>query len=130
MPVARDLSAGFRPDSELTEPARRRRFTGEHTIWPWVSYLASILAAAYEDFEQRVGVARDGVGSKQDRVREYIVPTSASRIQAPGYRAGARRSQHGNDPPHAHELRDSNGIRAEGSRPRARWRRLDTPASS
>lgn len=31
--------------------------TAENAIWPWVSYLASILSGAYDDFEQRVAAA-------------------------------------------------------------------------
>lgn len=34
--------------------SQRRWHEGEHDIWPWISYLARILAGAYEDFEQRV----------------------------------------------------------------------------
>src|SRR5439155_21854265 len=45
----------------------------EHTIWPWVSYLASILSGAYDDFEERVAAARGTVGSKQERVRQYTL---------------------------------------------------------
>ena len=45
----------------------------EHTIWPWTSYLAAVMAGAYEDFEGRVARERDSAGSKQARVRRYIL---------------------------------------------------------
>ncbi len=47
--------------------------TGDHTIWLWVSYLAAILAGAYDDFEQRVSEARATAGSKQGRAQTYIL---------------------------------------------------------
>jgi hypothetical protein len=47
---------------------------GEHTIWPWTEYLASTLAAAYDDFEALVGARRHlSTLSKQERVREYVL---------------------------------------------------------
>jgi Fic family protein len=102
--------------------------TGEHTIWPWVTYLASVLVAAYEDFEQRVARERDSAGSKQDRVREYILE------QAPEYfrRRDIERALPGISAATVrlvlNELRDTDRIRAEGSGPSARWIRLDHPA--
>jgi Fic family protein len=98
---------------------------GEHVIWPWVSYLASILAAAYEDFEQRIALARETVGNKQDRVRDYILqqaPTEFRRREIeralPGISQATIRLI-------LNELRDSQQIRAKGSGPNARWIRLE-----
>lgn len=46
----------------------------EHTIWPWVEYLTSALAATYERFEGRVASGREAEGSnKQERIRNYIL---------------------------------------------------------
>jgi Fic family protein len=39
--------------------------TGEHNIWPWISYLASILTVAYDDFEASVAAAGESVGNKR-----------------------------------------------------------------
>lgn len=54
--------------------AQRQWHEGEHTIWPWVDYLAAILAASYDEFETRVAGARGlGTLSKQERVRAYVL---------------------------------------------------------
>ena len=42
--------------------------SSERMIWPWVSYLASVLSVAYDDFEASVAAARDTVRNKQQRV--------------------------------------------------------------
>ncbi|RZU72582.1 Fic family protein [Micromonospora kangleipakensis] len=40
--------------------------------WPWLSYFVNILATAYRTFAQRAASDRAD-GSKQDRVRDYVV---------------------------------------------------------
>lgn len=40
--------------------------------WPWLSYFVKVLARSYERFEQRA-VSDRSTGTKQDRVREYVV---------------------------------------------------------
>ncbi|MGH7867391.1 MAG: Fic family protein, partial [Candidatus Dormibacteraceae bacterium] len=99
--------------------------TGEHTIWPWVSYLASILSAAYEDFEERVGLARASVGSKQERARKYILQQAPDEFR----RRDLERALPGVSPATIrlalNELRDAQKIQVEGSGPSASWRRLD-----
>lgn len=40
--------------------------------WPWLKYFVSILASAYQAFAERTASARSS-GSKQDRVRDYIL---------------------------------------------------------
>lgn len=98
--------------------------TREHSIWPWVSYLVSVLAGAYEDFEQRVAVVSDATGSKQDRVRHYILEQAPLEFRRreieralPGISNATIRLV-------LNELRDTGQIRADGSGPGARWRRL------
>jgi len=105
--------------------SQRGWHSGEHTIWPWVSYLASVLAAAYEDFEQRVARERESAGNKQDRVREYVLQQAPAEFRRrdieralPGVSIATVRLV-------LNELRDANRIRVEGSGPGARWRRLD-----
>ena len=47
---------------------------GEHTIWPWVEYLAAILADSYDQFEARAAGARGlWTLSKQERVRVHVL---------------------------------------------------------
>lgn len=95
----------------------------EHTIWPWASYLARILADAYDDFEQRVAAERQRPASKQDRVRDYILNQAPAAFQRrdveralPGVSQATIRLV-------LSDLRDARQIRAEGSGPGARWRR-------
>ena len=97
---------------------------GEHSIWPWISYLARILADAYEDFEQRVAAAGESTGSKQDRVRDYILGQAPKVFRRrdieralPGVSQATIRLVLG-------ELRDEGKIETEGSGRGARWRRL------
>ncbi len=98
--------------------------TGEHTIWPWISYLASILAGAYDDFEQRVAQARDTVGSKQDRVRTHILEQAPAEFR----RRDIERALPGISPATVrlvlNELREQGRITVDGGGPGARWRRV------
>lgn len=97
---------------------------GAHDIWPWITYLVRILAAAYEDFEDRVASARSQAGSKQARVREYILehaPESFRRRDIeralPGISDATVRLVLG-------ELRSEGRIASEGAGRGSRWRRL------
>lgn len=97
--------------------------TAQHTIWPWVTYLATILAGAYDDFEQRVADAGETVGSKQDRVRRHILEQAPAEFR----RRDIERAMPGVSPATIrlvlNELRDSGKITVEGGGPGARWRR-------
>lgn len=100
----------------------------EHTIWPWITYLASILASAYDDFESRVAEARQTTGGKQDRVRRYISEQAATEFRRrdieralPGVSTATIRLV-------LNELRDAGMIEATGSGAGARWRRLGSDA--
>lgn len=48
---------------------------GQHTIWPWITYLIEILADAYESFEQRVAADQRNQRkmTKQERVRVHVL---------------------------------------------------------
>jgi Fic family protein len=103
--------------------SQRGWHAGEHDVWPWSMYLAQVVAGAYEDFELRVAAADEPEGSKQDRVRRYILE------QAP---AVFRRREIERAMPEVspatirlviNALRDSEEILAEGAGPSARWRR-------
>lgn len=97
--------------------------TAQHTIWPWVTYLATILAGAYDDFEQRVADAGETVGSKQDRVRRHILEQAPAEFR----RRDIERAMPGVSPATIrlvlNELRDSGKITVEVGGPGARWRR-------
>jgi Fic family protein len=97
---------------------------GVHDIWPWTSYLARILADAYEDFEQRLADAGEILTSKQEQVRDYILR------QAPAVfrRREVERALPGISPATVRlvltELRDAQLIEARGTGAGARWHRL------
>ena len=103
--------------------------TGQHTIWPWVAYLASILSIAYDDFETSVAAARDTVGNKQERVRKYILEQAPPEFRRreveramPGISLATIRLV-------LNELRDEGQIAVDGGGPGARWRRLSSAAA-
>jgi Fic family protein len=54
-------------------------YEAEHTIWPWVEYISTVLADAYDAFEQRVA-AEQGADAlpKQERVRVYVLEHAPS----------------------------------------------------
>jgi Fic family protein len=104
--------------------SQRNWHDGRHDIWPWTLYLARILANAYDDFERHVATAGRHLGSKQDRVRDYILQQSPREFRRrdveralPGVSAATIRLV-------INELRDAQQIRTEGSGAGARWRRL------
>jgi len=45
---------------------------GTHSVWPWSSYFLDRTAQAYERFGDRVA-AGTSVGTKQDRIRDYVL---------------------------------------------------------
>jgi Fic family protein len=96
----------------------------EHSIWPWTSYLAHILAGAYDDFEQRVAAAGERGASKQDRVRDYILHQAPREFR----RRDIERALPDISPATIRlvlgELRDARQIKPEGSGPGARWHRI------
>ncbi|MQA77526.1 MAG: Fic family protein [Streptosporangiales bacterium] len=53
---------------------------GESDPWPWLGYLTTILAGAYERFGDRAAAARSG-GTKQDRVRDYVLRHAPARFR-------------------------------------------------
>ena len=97
---------------------------GEHSIWPWTSYLVQVLADAYASFENRVTTAGRSSGGKQERARAYILRQSPA-----GFRKrDVERALPGISPATIrlvlNELRDAGKIRLEGSGPAARWHRV------
>jgi Fic family protein len=104
--------------------SQRRWHEGEHDLWPWATYLIRIVAAAYEDFEQRVAGAKEEVGGKQERARAYILEEAPAEFR----RRDIERALPGISPATIrlalNDLRDGGRIRAEGSGPASRWRRL------
>jgi Fic family protein len=98
--------------------------TREHTIWPWVGYLGSILSGAYDDFEQRVAAARATGGNKQDRARAYILEQAPVSFR----RRDLERALPGVSPATIrlvlNQLRDEGRITVDGGGAGARWQRV------
>lgn len=106
--------------------SQRQWHQGEHDIWPWITYLAGSVATAYEVFESRVASAKSETGTKQQRVRGYILehaPESFRRRDVaravPGVSEATIRLV-------LAELREEGRIESQGSGPGAKWRKLST----
>ncbi|MGB7587120.1 MAG: Fic family protein [Solirubrobacterales bacterium] len=104
--------------------SQRNWHEGEHDVWPWITYLARVLASAYDDFEQKVAAAGEQSGNKQERVRDYILNEAPARFRRrdveralPGISLATIRLV-------LTELRDSGQIKPEGSGAGARWTRM------
>lgn len=96
-----------------------------HEVWPWITYLAEILASAYRAFEERVAAARSqSGGNKQERVREYVLEHAPSAFR----RRDIERALPGISDATVRlvlaELREEGRIRSEGAGRGARWQRL------
>lgn len=104
--------------------SQRRWHQGEHDVWPWISYLAGILAAAYDEFEERIAAARTWTGGKQERVREHVLHHGPSEFR----RRDVERALPGVSEATVNlvlaELRAEGRIVSEGTGRGARWRRL------
>lgn len=103
--------------------SQRNWHDGNHDIWPWTSYLASILAGAYDAFEQRVAAAGENVGGKQERVRDYILRQGPLTFR----KRDIERALPGVSPATIrlvlNQLRDAHRIHLQGSGPGSRWSR-------
>ncbi|MGA9285817.1 MAG: Fic family protein [Solirubrobacteraceae bacterium] len=104
--------------------SQREWHDGTHSVWPWVGYLSKVLADAYDDFEQRVADSREVAGTKQDRVRDYILSQAPAEFRRrdierafPGTSAATIRLVFNG-------LRDAGQIASRGTGSGARWRRL------
>ncbi len=108
---------------ETLYDSQRNWHEGQHDVWPWITYLARILASAYDDFEMRLASTQERPGSKQDQVREYILRQAPARFR----RRDVERAMPGISLATIRlvlaELRDAGLIVAEGSGPGARWSR-------
>lgn len=97
---------------------------GLHSLWPWTSYLGRVLADAYDAFDQRVAAAGTTVGSKQDRVREYILDQAPAEFRRRDIERALPDVSSATIRLVLSELRDAHLVKAEGSGPGARWHRL------
>lgn len=95
----------------------------EHDVWPWLTYFVSLLNEAYGRFEE--GAAADrSTGSKQDRVREFVLDHAPEffvigdvRVALPGISDQTIRLA-------LDALRKDGRVRSEGTGRAATWHRL------
>lgn len=53
---------------------------GGHELWPWAAYLLARLGEAYDRFEARMAAGVSG-GTKQERVRDYVLSTGPAEFR-------------------------------------------------
>lgn len=94
---------------------------GQHDIWPWTSYLARVLAGAYDDFEDRVASAADETGSKQDRVRNYVLTQAPTEFRRRDIERALPEVSPATVRLVLNALRDAGQIAAHGGGPSATW---------
>ncbi|HEY9556882.1 MAG TPA: Fic family protein, partial [Acidimicrobiales bacterium] len=95
---------------------------GQHSIWPWTTFLLERLATAYERFEARI-LEVSGSGSKQERARRHILDHAASTFTIADLRRALPGTSDATIRVVLTELRDSGHIEREGSGRGAVWRR-------
>lgn len=108
--------------------SQRRWHQGEHDVWPWVSYLAGILASAYDEFEERMATARAWTGGKQERVREHVLRHGPSEFRRRDVERALPGVSEATISLVLAELRAEGRIVSEGTGRGASWRRLVPPA--
>lgn len=108
------------------ERSQRNWHSGEHSIWPWTEYLVTVLAEAYDDFENRVAAGRGAEGAtKQERIRQWVLEEAPRE-----FRLGeVRRAVPGVSDPTIRlalrALRDEGRLRSESVGMGAKWLRIE-----
>jgi Fic family protein len=94
---------------------------GEHTIWPWVTFLARTIEAAYVDFGQQLASSREQSGGKQERVRDYILEEAPAEFRRRDLERALPGISNATIRLALNHLRDTGKIKVVGSGPSARW---------
>jgi Fic family protein len=97
--------------------------TGEHDITPWLEYFLGIVAAAYKEFESRVGVVA-GRGSKREAIRQFVRQSIADEFAVADVRRAAPAASQSYISKTLASMRDEGVIEPIGAGKNARWRRL------
>ncbi len=103
--------------------SQRNWHEARHDIWPWISYLAQILAGAYDDFQARVVAAAESEGSKQERVRRYMLEEAPLEFRRRDIEGALPEVSSATVRLVLNALRDEGEIAPLGGGPSARWRR-------
>ncbi|HMJ36763.1 MAG TPA: Fic family protein [Baekduia sp.] len=98
---------------------------GEHDLGPWLNYFLGVVAAAYNEFEERVGVV-GGRGAKRASIEQYIRSSVSSEFTVGEVRQAAAGASDSYINKVFAELRDAGIIERIGSGRSAKWRRLRT----
>ena len=73
------------------EQSQRNWHEGDHDIWPWTTYLITVLGEAYDDFEERVAAGRGSeAGTKQERVRYWVLNEAPAEFRIADARIAAQ----------------------------------------
>jgi Fic family protein len=91
--------------------------------WPWLEYFVGHIADAYAVFEQRAANARGG-GTKQDRVREFVLRHSAEAFRISDIRSALPGVSDQTMRLVLEKLRTEGVIAADGTGRSTTWRRL------
>jgi Fic family protein len=110
--------------------SQRNWHDGRHDVWPWIAYLAEILASAYDDFEKRVAAGSSRTGSKQDQAREQILSHVPETFRRRDIERGLPGISDATIRLVLAELRDEGKVVAEGTGRGARWRRIARTSGS
>jgi Fic family protein len=97
--------------------------TDEHNITPWLDYVLGIIAAAYKEFESRVGVVA-GRGSKREAIRQFVRQSIADEFTVADVRRAAPAASQSYISKTLAKMRDEGLIEPTGTGTSARWRRL------
>jgi hypothetical protein len=95
---------------------------GSADVWPWLAYFVRIVARAYERFTQRAASWRTS-GSKQDRVREYVLYHAAPIFRIADIRAALPGISDQTIRLALDTLKREGAVTAEGTGRSATWRR-------
>lgn len=97
--------------------------TGEHDVTPWLEYFLGIVAAAYKEFESRVGIVA-GRGSKREAIRQFVRQSIAAEFTVADVRRAAPAASQSYISKTLATMRDEGLIEPVGAGTNARWRRL------
>jgi Fic family protein len=95
---------------------------GQADPWPWLSYFVKVLAGTYADFAQRAAAGRSD-GTKQERVREYVLRHAPSVFRVSDIRAALPGISDPTIRMVLAGLREDGAVAAEGTGRSAAWHR-------
>ena len=92
-------------------------------VWPWLTYFVRIVARAYERFAARAASSRT-IGSKQDRVREYVLHHATPVFRIADVRAALPEISDQTIRLALDTLKRDGAVTPEGTGRSATWRRI------